>query len=416
MIIKRDFYLNQLIERMHNGMIKVITGLRRSGKSYLINKLCYEYLKSIGIDDDHIIMLQFDVEENENFLDRHVLAEYLRNRLSDNEQYYFLLDEIQEVDQFEKVLNSFLRKENVDLYVTGSNSRFLSTDIKTELRGRSDEIHVYPLSFAEFYSAKQGNIDDVWNEYMIYGGLPMILSRPSDEQKSKYLKDLFDETYIKDIVERNKVKNISELEELIDLMASSVGSLANPNRISNTFLSVKKTTVDPQTVKNYLMHLENAFLLSEVKRYDVKGRKYINTPLKYYFEDIGLRNARLNFRQLEEPHLMENIVYSELRMRGYNIDVGVVETNEREEDRYIRKQLEIDFIANKGNDKFYIQVSQGLSVPGKREQEIASLIKVRDGFKKVLIRKDNPISYIDEDGIYNLNLYDFLLGRKDLNN
>ena len=376
----------------------------------------YEYLKSIGIDDDHIIMLQFDVEENENLLDRHVLAEYLRNRLSDNEQYYFLLDEIQEVDQFEKVLNSFLRKENVDLYVTGSNSRFLSTDIKTELRGRGDEIHVYPLSFAEFYSAKQGNIDDVWNEYMIYGGLPIILSRPSDEQKSKYLKDLFDETYIKDIVERNKVKNISELEELIDLMASSVGSLANPNRISNTFLSVKKTTVDPQTVKNYLMHLENAFLLSEVKRYDVKGRKYINTPLKYYFEDIGLRNARLNFRQLEEPHLMENIVYSELRMRGYNIDVGVVETNEREEDRYIRKQLEIDFIANKGNDKFYIQVSQGLSVPGKREQEIASLIKVRDGFKKVLIRKDNPISYIDEDGIYNLNLYDFLLGRKDLNN
>ena len=416
MIIKRDFYLNQLIERMHNGMIKVITGLRRSGKSYLMNKLFYEYLKSIGIDDDHIIMLQFDVEENENLLDRHVLAEYLRNRLSDNEQYYFLLDEIQEVDQFEKVLNSFLRKENVDLYVTGSNSRFLSTDIKTELRGRGDEIHVYPLSFVEFYSAKQGNIDDVWNEYMIYGGLPIILSRPSDEQKSKYLKDLFDETYIKDIVERNKVKNISELEELIDLMASSVGSLANPNRISNTFLSVKKTTVDPQTVKNYLMHLENAFLLSEVKRYDVKGRKYINTPLKYYFEDIGLRNARLNFRQLEEPHLMENIVYSELRMRAYNIDVGVVETNEREEDRYIRKQLEIDFIANKGNDKFYIQVSQGLSVPGKREQEIASLIKVRDGFKKVLIRKDNPISYIDEDGIYNLNLYDFLLGRKDLNN
>ena len=416
MIIKRDFYLNQLIERMHNGMIKVITGLRRSGKSYLMNKLFYEYLKSIGIDDDHIIMLQFDVEENENLLDRHVLAEYLRNRLSDNEQYYFLLDEIQEVDQFEKVLNSFLRKENVDLYVTGSNSRFLSTDIKTELRGRGDEIHVYPLSFAELYSAKQGNIDDVWNEYMIYGGLPMILSRPSDEQKSKYLKDLFDETYIKDIVERNKVKNISELEKLIDLMASSVGSLANPNRISNTFLSVKKTTVDPQTVKNYLMHLENAFLLSEVKRYDVKGRKYINTPLKYYFEDIGLRNARLNFRRLDEPHLMESIVYSELRMRGYNIDVGVVETNEREEDRYIRKQLEIDFIANKGNDKFYIQVSQGLSVPGKREQEIASLIKVRDGFKKVLIRKDNPISYIDEDGIYNLNLYDFLLGRKDLNN
>ena len=223
MIIKRDFYLNQLIERMHNGMIKVITGLRRSGKSYLMNKLFYEYLKSIGIDDDHIIMLQFDVEENENLLDRHVLAEYLRNRLSDNEQYYFLLDEIQEVDQFEKVLNSFLRKENVDLYVTGSNSRFLSTDIKTELRGRGDEIHVYPLSFAEFYSAKQGNIDDVWNEYMIYGGLPIILSRPSDEQKSKYLKDLFDETYIKDIVERNKVKNISELEELIDLMEYYVG-------------------------------------------------------------------------------------------------------------------------------------------------------------------------------------------------
>lgn len=416
MIIKRDFYLNQLIERMHNGMIKVITGLRRSGKSYLMNKLFYEYLKSMGINDDHIIMLQFDVEENEGLLDRHVLAEYLRNRLTDSEQYYFLLDEIQEVDQFEKVLNSFLRKENVDLYVTGSNSKFLSTDIKTELRGRGDEIHVYPLSFAEFYSAKQGNIDDAWNEYMIYGGLPMILSRPSDEQKSKYLKDLLNETYIKDIVERNRVRNISDLEDLIDVIASSIGSLANPNRISNTFLSVKKTTVDPQTVNNYLVYLENAFLLSEVKRYDVKGRKYINTPLKYYFEDMGLRNARLNFRQLEEPHLMENIVYNELRMRGYNIDVGVVETNEREEDRYIRKQLEIDFIANKGSNKYYIQVAQGLSAPGKREQETASLIKVRDGFKKVIIRKDNPVSYIDEDGIYNLNLYDFLLGRKDLNN
>ena len=416
MIIKRDFYLNQLIERMHNGMIKVITGLRRSGKSYLMNKLFYEYLKSIGINDDHIIMLQFDVEENEGLLDRHVLAEYLRNRLTDNEHYYFLLDEIQEVDQFEKVLNSFLRKENVDLYVTGSNSRFLSTDIKTELRGRGDEIHIYPLSFAEFYSAKQGNIDDAWNEYMIYGGLPMILSRSSEEQKSRYLKDLLDETYIKDIVERNKVRNISDLEDLIDVIASSIGSLANPNRISNTFLSVKKTTVDPQTVRNYLVYLENAFLLSEVKRYDVRGRKYINTPLKYYFEDIGIRNARLNFRQLEEPHLMENIVYNELRMRGYNIDVGVVETNEREEDRYIRKQLEIDFIANKGSNKYYIQVAQGLSAPGKREQETASLIKVRDGFKKVLIRKDNPVSYIDEDGIYNLNLYDFLLGRKDLNN
>jgi len=416
MIIKRDFYLNQLIERMHNGMIKVITGLRRSGKSYLMNKLFYEYLKSMGINDDHIIMLQFDVEENENLLDRHVLAEYLRNQLTDSEQYYFLLDEIQEVDQFEKVLNSFLRKENVDLYVTGSNSRFLSTDIKTELRGRGDEIHVYPLSFAEFYSAKQGNIDDAWNEYMIYGGLPMILSRPSDEQKSGYLKDLFDETYIKDIVERNKVRSISDLEDLIDVIASSIGSLANPNRISNTFLSVKKTTVDPQTVKKYLVYLENAFLLSEVKRYDVKGRKYINTPLKYYFEDIGLRNARLNFRQLEEPHLMENIVYNELRMRGYNIDIGIVETNEREEDKYIRKQLEIDFIANKGSNKYYIQVAQGLSVPEKREQEIASLMNVRDGFKKVLIRKDNPVSYIDEDGIYNLNLYDFLLGRKDLIN
>ena len=414
MIIQRELYLNQLIDRMHNGMIKVITGLRRSGKSFLLNNLFYEYLKSVNVPDDHIIMLRFDIEENENLLDHHVLAEYLRNQLLDNEQYYFLLDEIQEVKGFESVLNSFLRRENVDLYITGSNSKFLSSDIKTELRGRGDEIHVYPLSFKEFYTARGGTVDEAWNEYMIYGGLPMILNRKTDEQKAKYLRDLFDETYIKDIIERNNIRNVSELEELLDIMASSIGSLSNPNRISNTFASVKKISLSPETVKNYLVCFENAFILSETKRYDVKGRKYINTPLKYYFEDMGLRNSRLNFRQLEEPHLMENIIYNELRLRGYNIDVGVVETNEKSDDKYIRKQLEIDFIASLGSRKYYIQVAQGLSDSLKQQQESALLNNIRDGFRKIIIRKDNPISYIDENGIYNLYLFDFLLDKRGL--
>ena len=414
MIINRDIYLNQLIDRMNNGMIKVITGLRRSGKSFLMNRIFYNYLKSLGIDDKHIIMVQLDVEENEHLLDRHALADYLRHQITDDRNYYLLLDEIQEVDGFESVLNSFLRKDNVDIYVTGSNSKFLSTDVKTELRGRGDEIHVYPLSFKEFFSVKEKDENVAWNEYMIYGGMPMIVSRKTDEQKVKYLKDLFDETYIKDIVERNKVRNIGELEELIDVMASSIGSLANPNRISNTFETVKKIKINQETVKSYLIYLENAFLLSETKRYDVKGRRYINTPLKYYFEDIGLRNARLNFRQLEEPHMMENIVYNELCIRGYNIDIGVVETNQKEEDRYIKKQLEIDFIASKGSKKYYIQVAQGMSKEGKEEQEKSSLLNIRKGFKKIIIRKDNPITYTDEDGILNLYLFDFLLDRKSL--
>jgi len=414
MIINRDIYLNQLIDRMNNGMVKVITGLRRSGKSFLMNRIFRDYLKTMGIDDDHIVMVQLDVEENEHLLDRHILADYLRQQIRDEGQYYFLLDEIQEVDGFESVLNSFLRKDNVDIYVTGSNSKFLSTDVKTELRGRGDEIHVYPLSFEEFFSVSTKDENTAWNEYMIYGGMPMIVSRKTDEQKAKYLKDLFDETYVKDIVERNKVRNISELEELIDVMASSIGSLANPNRISNTFETVKKIKINQETVKSYLIYLENAFLLSETKRYDVKGRRYINTPLKYYFEDIGLRNARLNFRQLEEPHMMENIVYNELRIRGYNIDIGVVETNQKEEDRYIKKQLEIDFIASKGSRKYYIQVAQGISQKGKEEQEKTSLLNIRKGFRKIIIRKDNPITYTDDDGILNLYLFDFLLGRKTL--
>ena len=414
MIINRDLYLNQLIDRMNNGMIKVITGLRRSGKSFLMNKILYNYLKSIGIDDEHIVMVQLDVEENESLLDRHVLADYLREQIKDDGQYYFLLDEIQEVDGFESVLNSFLRRDNVDLYVTGSNSRFLSTDIKTELRGRGDELHIYPLSFKEFFSVNGKEENSAWKEYMIYGGMPAIVSRKTDEQKAKYLKDLFDETYITDIVERNKVRNVSELEELIDVMASSIGSLANPNRIANTFESEKKIRINQETIKFYLSYLENAFLLSETKRYDVKGRRYINTPLKYYFEDLGLRNARLNFRQLEEPHLLENIVFNELRIRGYNIDIGVVETNQKENEKYIRKQLEIDFIASKADKRYYIQVAQGMSDKEKEEQEKTSLLNVRRGFKKIIIRKDNPITYTDEDGILNLYLFDFLLDRKTL--
>lgn len=414
MRIERDLYINRLIERMNNGMIKVITGLRRSGKSYLMNTLFYDYLKSLGVDDSHIIMVQLDTDENDHLLDYHILGKHLREQIRDDSQYYFLLDEIQEVNDFERVLNGLLQKRNVDIYVTGSNSRFLSSDIKTELRGRGDEIHVFPLSFKEFCSAKKGDVYQSWNEYMVYGGMPMVLSMTSDEQKAKYLKDLFEETYIKDIRERNKIRNIAEMEELIDVMASSIGSLANPNRISNTFRSEKKVSLDPKTIKDYLVWLENAFLLSEVKRYDVKGRKYINTPLKYYFEDVGLRNARLNFRQLEEPHIMENVVYNELCLRGYNVDVGVVEALDKIDSKYVSKQYEVDFVASSGQKKYYIQVAQGLSDPQKREQESRSLKNIRDGFKKVIIRKDNPITYTDDDGILNLNLFDFLLGKTEL--
>ena len=414
MEINRDHYLKQLTDRLQNGMIKVITGLRRSGKSYLLNHIFYQYLKSAGVNDEHIVMLQFDTEESEHLLDRHVLGEHIRSRITDDEWYYLLLDEIQYVEGFEKVLNSLLRRGNIDIYVTGSNSRFLSSDIITEFRGRGDEIHLLPLSFSEFYSVDPGNENEAWAEYMVYGGLPYILNRKTEEQKSEYLKNLFKETYMKDILDHNRMKGVSEMEELIDILASSVGSLVNPSRIANTFESVKKVKIAKETVGNYIDYLEDAFLISETKRYDVKGRRYIDTPLKYYFEDIGLRNARLNFRQLEEPHLMENAIYNELRYRGYNIDIGVVEINEKKEDRYQRKQLEIDFIANKGSKKYYIQVAQGLSDPTKREQEIKSLKNVRDGFKKVLIRKDNSITFTDEDGILNLYLFDFLLNRKTL--
>lgn len=414
MEIRRDLYINRLIARMNNGMIKVITGLRRSGKSYLMNTLFYAYLKSLGVDDSHIIMVQLDSDENDHLLDYHALGNYLRDRITDDDQYYLLLDEIQEVENFERVLNGLLQKKNADIYVTGSNSRFLSSDIKTELRGRGDEVHIYPLSFKEFCSVNGNDIYQSWSDYMVYGGMPMTLLMPSDEQKAKYLKDLFEETYIKDIKQRNKIKNVSEMEELIDVMASSIGSLANPNRISNTFKSEKKVSLDPKTIKDYLSYLENAFLLSETKRYDVKGRKYINTPLKYYFEDVGLRNARLNFRQLEEPHIMENVVYNELNLRGFNVDVGVVDALDKVNDKYINKQYEVDFIANKGQKKYYIQVAQGLSDPNKKEQELKSLRNIKDNFKKIIIRKDNPVSYIDEEGILNLNFFDFLLEKRSL--
>jgi len=414
MEIQRDLYINRLIARMNNGMIKVITGLRRSGKSYLMNTLFYAYLKSLGVDDSHIIMVQLDSDENDHLLDYHALGNYLRDRITDDDQYYLLLDEIQEVENFERVLNGLLQKKNADIYVTGSNSRFLSSDIKTELRGRGDEVHIYPLSFKEFCSVNGNDIYQSWSDYMVYGGMPMTLLMSSDEQKAKYLKDLFEETYIKDIKQRNKIKNVFEMEELIDVMASSIGSLANPNRISNTFKSEKKVSLDPKTIKDYLSYLENAFLLSETKRYDVKGRKYINTPLKYYFEDVGLRNARLNFRQLEEPHIMENVVYNELNLRGFNVDVGVVDALDKVNDKYINKQYEVDFIANKGQKKYYIQVAQGLSDPNKKEQELKSLRNIKDNFKKIIIRKDNPVSYIDEEGILNLNFFDFLLEKRSL--
>ena len=427
----RPIYLNELIRKQHNGMVKVITGIRRCGKSYLLFNLFYDYLRQQNIDDDHIISMAMDDIENKKYRTPENLYYHIKERILDNKMYYVLLDEVQLVENFEEVLNSLIKKENVDVYVTGSNAKFLSKDIITEFRGRGDQVHVYPLSFSEFWenyqqkhsgivfpmhfpvSGEFADINSAWQEYITYGGMPGLVAIENTQDKANYLKSLFDETYIRDIVDRNKVRNGSEMQELLDIIASDIGSLTNPLKIANTFMSEKKVSVHQETIKKYLDYFEDSFLISKAKRYDIKGRKYINTPVKYYFSDVGLRNARLNFRQIEETHLMENIIYNELLLRGYNVDVGVVDQYYTDEDKKRKqKKLEVDFVCNQGSNRLYIQSALSIPDKNKMEQEQASLIRIKDSFRKIIIVKDG-VSHFNEEGIYIMNLFDFLLNKNE---
>lgn len=416
MEIKRNRYLNTLISKKHNGLIKVITGMRRCGKSYLLFTLFKEHLLSDGIDEDHIIEIAFDAFENKKYRDSDVLYPYLKEQIKDDAMYYVLLDEVQLLGEFESILNSLIRMKNVDVYVTGSNARFLSKDVITEFRGRGDEVHMYPLSFAEFMSVYPGTKQDGWNEYMLYGGIPLVLEFTTPDQKIAFLKSLFEETYISDIVGRHNIRNKAELEELLNILSSAIGSLTNPQKLSATFQTVKKKKISNSTIKRYIDYLCDSFLIDSAIRYDVKGKKYIDTPVKYYFTDMGLRNARLNFRQIEETHSMENIIFNELKMRGFNVDVGVImqyETNEK--GTSIRKQLEIDFVCNQGSKRYYIQSAYAIPDQVKMEQEQRSLMLTGDFFKRIIITKDTPAPYYNESGVLIMNVYDFLLNENSLN-
>lgn len=415
MEIKRNRYLNTLISKKHNGLIKVITGMRRCGKSYLLFTLFKEHLLSDGIDEDHIIEIAFDAFENKKYRDPDVLYPYLKEQIKDDAMYYVLLDEVQLLGEFESILNSLIRMKNVDVYVTGSNARFLSKDVITEFRGRGDEVHMYPLSFAEFMSVYPGTKQDGWNEYMLYGGIPLVLEFTTPDQKIAFLKSLFEETYISDIVGRHNIRNKAELEELLNILSSAIGSLTNPQKLSATFQTVKKKKISNSTIKRYIDYLCDSFLIDSAIRYDVKGKKYIDTPVKYYFTDMGLRNARLNFRQIEETHSMENIIFNELKMRGFNVDVGVImqyETNEKGTN--IRKQLEIDFVCNQGSKRYYIQSAYAIPDQAKMEQEQRSLMLTGDFFKRIIITKDTPAPYYNESGVLIMNVYDFLLNENSL--
>ena len=415
MEIKRNRYLNTLISKKHNGLIKVITGMRRCGKSYLLFTLFKEYLLSDGIDEDHIIEIAFDAFENKKYRDPDVLYPYLKEQIKDDAMYYVLLDEVQLLGEFESILNSLIRMKNVDVYVTGSNARFLSKDVITEFRGRGDEVHMYPLSFAEFMSVYPGTKQDGWNEYMLYGGIPLVLEFTTPDQKIAFLKSLFEETYISDIVGRHNIRNKAELEELLNILSSAIGSLTNPQKLSATFQTVKKKKISNSTIKRYIDYLCDSFLIDSAIRYDVKGKKYIDTPVKYYFTDMGLRNARLNFRQIEETHSMENIIFNELKMRGFNVDVGVIMQYEiNEKGSNIRKQLEIDFVCNLGSKRYYIQSAYAIPDQAKMEQEQRSLMLTGDFFKRMIITKDTPAPYYNESGVLIMNVYDFLLNENSL--
>lgn len=415
MEIKRDIYLNKLISKKHNGLIKVITGIRRCGKSYLLFNLFRDHLANEHIADDHIMEMAFDSYENKKYRDPDLFLPYLKERISDREMYYVLLDEVQMLDDFESVLNSLARMKNVDVYVTGSNARFLSKDIITEFRGRGDEVHMYPLTFAEYMSVYDGDVQSGWRDYVIYGGLPLIFSFTTPDQKSGFLKRLFDETYLSDIIGRNNIRNKAELEELLNILSSAIGSLTNATKLSNTFKSVKNKTISKATIQRYIDYFCDSFLIDRAIRYDIKGKKYIDTPSKYYFTDLGLRNARLNFRQIEETHAMENIIFNELKIRGFNVDVGVVIVNETDRNgKKIRKQLEIDFVCNKGSKRYYIQSAFAVSDTGKMQQEQRSLIHTGDGFKKIIITKDALAPLYNDEGVLVMNVFDFLLNQDSM--
>ncbi len=409
MKIKRDYYLNKLIEAQNDGLIKIITGIRRCGKSYLLNTLFSEYLLEKGVKDNHIIKVALDDSDNEDLLLPRNLSGFIKEKIKDEDVYYVLLDEIQLVDNFEGVLNGLLRIANIDIYVTGSNSKFLSSDIITEFRGRGEEIRVYPLSFYEFMSVYKGNKLDGWVEYITYGGLPLVVSMHSDERKTAYLQEQQKNVYVNDVVERNNIKNDDELVNLIEIISSSIGSLSNPKKLSDTFQSTAGVNIDSKTISSYLKYLEEAFIIEKAERYDIKGKKYMSTPYKYYFSDLGLRNSFINFRQYEETHIMENVIYLELRRRGYHVDVGVIELNERKENEYIYKQIEIDFIANKGNNKIYIQSAFSMPNAEKINQEERPLLKINDSFKKIIIVKDYVKRTRTENGIITMSIFDFLL-------
>lgn len=415
MEIKRDYYLNKLIAKQHNGLIKVVTGMRRCGKSYLLFNLFKDYLTQNNVVTDHIIEVAFDSFENIKYQDPEVLYPFIKEQIVDKEQYYIILDEIQLLGKFESVLNGLMRIPNVDVYVTGSNAKFLSKDIITEFRGRGDEMHMNPLSFSEFMSVYDGHKYDGWHDYILYGGLPSVVQLQNAEQKIEYLKNIFEDTYINDIIGRHKVKNRAELEELLNILSSSIGSLTNPRKLESTFKSVKQVTISAKTINNYLEYLCDSFLITAAHRYDIKGRKYIGSPMKYYFTDIGLRNARINFRQLEETHTMENIIYNELLTRGYNVDVGVVTIQQRDSaGKMMRKQLEVDFVCNKGSKRYYIQTAYSMPTAEKMEQEQRSLVKIDDSFKKIIITKDTPAPTYNEAGILVMSVYDFLLNSNSL--
>ena len=412
MEIKRDYYLKELIDRIDNQLIKIITGIRRCGKSYLLNVIFKNYLKEQGIDEEHIIQLSLDENKNKKYLDPDVLDEYIRNLIKDKNKYYILLDEIQEVKDFESVLIGFMNMNNVEVYVTGSNSKFLSSDIVTEFRGRGDEIRVYPLSFAEFYSVYDGSEELALSEYYTYGGLPLTVIAKTENSKINYLKTQKDNVYINDIVDRNKVQNKEELEMLVQIIASDIGCLTNPLKLSNSFKERDKTsTMTDKTIYNYLGYLQDAFMIERARRFDVRGKKFIETPQKYYFTDMGIRNSFLDFRQSEEiSHTMENVIYIELKKRGYNVDVGSVEIREGN----AKKQLEIDFVANKGNNKIYIQSALEMKTTEKVRQEQKSLLNVNDFFRKIIIVGDNIKRSRYENGIILMSIYDFLLDTNSL--
>lgn len=429
MEIRRDFYLDKLIKKKHNGLIKIISGIRRCGKSYLLNTIFYHHLLKSGVEKDHIIRFAFDsaddlyligesliqIEKEKRGVDPEKFMAYIRTQIVDDKMYYLLLDEVQMLDCFESVLNGYLRKDNMDVFVTGSNAKFLSKDIITEFAGRGDEIHMYPLSFAEFMTVYNGDKYMGLSEYMLYGGIPLVVLRNNAQDKALTLQNLFDEIYIRDIYKRNNVRNQGELEDLLNILSSAIGSLTNPEKLKNTFRTVKKSKITSSTIKKYLDYFEDSFLIEAAGRYNIKGKAYIETPKKYYFTDLGLRNARINFRQFEQTHSMENVIYNELRMRSYNVDVGIIPVSEKDKNgKVIKKQLEVDFVCNLGSARYYIQSAYSLPDEAKRTQEIRPFRKIDDSFKKIVVTKDIIAPYYDEYGILTMNIYDFLLNPRSL--